>query len=60
METCRGCGKRLTPVEGSDRHPWPRCDPRTEWLMSQAELDELAARYWPTPETPEPKEATPA
>lgn len=65
MTTCVNpkCGKRLMPVRRpdgtwSDRHPTPQCDPRTEWAMSDEELAELAARYWPGPEPPA-QEATP-
>lgn len=50
MENWRGCGKRLTPVEGRERHPWPRCDPEhaDDWLLTPEQLAELAVLY---PET---------
>lgn len=55
MATCENpkCGKRLIVVDPAwPYHPTPQCDPRTEWAMSTEELADLAARYWPTIETP--------
>ncbi len=53
LPACRGCGKPLMPVKGCPWHPDPKCDPRPGWSMSDEQLAELEARYWPTA-TPAP------
>lgn len=46
---CDTCGQDLIDVAKRGVHPTPDCDPNDGWWMSAAELAELAALYWPTP-----------